>query len=108
MNIVWKPIPEFEGVYEVSNTGLVKRLLKMKGEKISPMSYALSLCSKGKVKNCYVGDIVAAVFIGPKPENHKLNHIDGNIRNNNVKNLQYITLQKKNTKKPKQQVYGKT
>lgn len=108
-SVIWKPIPGYEGVYEVSNTGRVKRLLKLKGEKISPMSYALSLSSKGKVKQCFVSDIVAEVFIGPKPENHKVNHIDGNTRNNNVKNLQYVASQKPRTKKPaKEYVYEKT
>ena len=30
-NVIWKPIPGYEGLYEVSNTGEVKSLPRLKG-----------------------------------------------------------------------------
>jgi HNH endonuclease len=39
----------------------------------------------------YVHEIVAAAFIGPRPEGYHINHIDAVRSNNRVENLEYST-----------------
>ena len=51
----------------------------------------VDLYNNGKHKRVYIHRLVAQAFI-PNPENKPyINHIDGNPRNNNVKNLEWCT-----------------
>ena len=103
----WKPIKGYEGLYEVSNLGRVKRLegkCKTKGgnlrtvpEKIlkfnsDKQGYKIvDLCKDGTEKYFKVHRLVAFAFI-PNPENKPyINHIDCNPSNNCVTNLEWCT-----------------
>lgn len=99
MEEIWKDISNYEGKYEVSNLGRVRRLsyngtgeIKFLKQSTNKRRYKrVGLCKNGKMKNCYVHRLVAITFI-PNPNNHKeVNHKDENPANNNVNNLEWCT-----------------
>lgn len=108
---VWKDIKHFEGLYQVSNLGNVKRLSRiinyctgrsevLKERLLKPAlrsndnrrRYYFFVASKnGKRYNLPVHREVAKSFI-PNPDNKpEVNHIDGNKLNNHVENLEWVT-----------------
>lgn len=99
---IWKDIPEYEGLYQVSNFGRVKSF-KRKGnnkERILTASnnntkkyWKVQLSKKDKIKHFSVHKLVALAFI-PNPENLPcVNHKDENKDNNHVSNLEWCTYQ---------------
>jgi len=52
-------------------------------------SYYPRMC--GFIGNPYCHLLVAKAWIGPRPEGYEVDHIDGNIRNCAVSNLEYVT-----------------
>lgn len=110
---IWKPIKDFEGLYEVSNFGNVKALerkvlnnggLQRKHEKIlkpnkSQHYLSVVLCKDAKTYPRTVHRLVAETFI-PNPDNKPIvDHIDTNAWNNCVDNLRWVT-QKENCLNP--------
>jgi hypothetical protein len=90
----WKAVVGFEGLYEVSNTGLVRN---RKGKTLSPYMHRerylkVSLYnSDGVKKNFPVHRVVAIAFI-PNPLGlSDVNHKDLNCENNNVENLEWLS-----------------
>ena len=99
----WRPIKDYEGLYEVSNMGRVKSLKRHdtlgreKEEKILALANdrlgykMVSLCKDGKRTMYKVHRLVAIAFI-PNPDNLPIiNHKDENKSNNNVCNLEWCT-----------------
>jgi hypothetical protein len=96
-NEQWRPVPGYEGSYEVSDLGRIKSLPKRRrGERILQGSTCtdgylqVGLCCGGMTRRL-VHSIVAEVFIGPRPEGLQINHIDGDKKNNDRRNLEYVT-----------------
>lgn len=107
---IWKDIVEYEGHYQVSNLGRVRRLkgviyyeataranpfYKKVNSRILSTVYSpyacVSLCKSGVSKNKNIHSLVAIAFL-PNPENKpQVNHIDGNKRNCCVDNLEWCT-----------------
>lgn len=95
---IWKPIPEFNGRYEVSNLGRIKSFTRKKeGEIIngSPdgKGYIMVKLYYGSQKNkmCKVHRLVAEAFI-ENPNNYpQVNHKDEDKTNNCVDNLEWCT-----------------
>lgn len=110
MNEIWKEVPGYEGCYDVSNLGRVKRISKiingkyylsdkiLKGSINSNGYLMIQLNNNGQIKHYYIHQLVAMSFLNHKPNKLKLvvNHKDFNKLNNNVCNLEIIT-QRKNT-----------
>ena len=100
---IWKPVKNYEGLYEVSSFGRIKSINYGK-EKIRKFAvrekgyFNLSLSKNCIVKNRNVHQLVAEAFLNHKPCGMTLvvNHIDFNKQNNNVSNLEIIT-NKENT-----------
>ena len=103
----WLPVVGFEGYYEVSNRGRVRSMHRIvkhsrdKGERrYKGRMMALTknhgyrrvaLSKDGQVRTFFVHRLVAAAFIGPRPEDkHVLHGIAGQL-NNSVENLRYGT-----------------
>ena len=105
MQEIWKPVKNYENLYEVSNTGKIKSLSynHCKTQKImkptinSAGYYKVELYKNGKSNIFYVHRLVSESFI-ENPNNYPcVNHIDCDKTNNNVYNLEWVTY-KQNTK----------
>jgi len=105
MDEVWKDVVEYEGLYQVSNNGVIKRIphysVTKNGVKkhfdervLSPIEnfrgyYKVSLSKNGITRQWFVHRIVAMAFL-PNPNNYaQVNHKDENKKNNNPNNLEW-------------------
>lgn len=102
----WKDIPEYEGIYQVSNLGRIKSLsrtlwngnvLHQHQEIIMHPSYdcngylLVGLRKNKRYRYERVHRLVAKAFI-PNPYNYRVvNHIDADRSNNNINNLEWCT-----------------
>ena len=50
------------------------------------------------MRSAYVHTLIAEAFLGPKPKNLVVDHIDNNKLNNRLDNLQYVTRRLNNSK----------
>ena len=92
---VWKPVPDYEGLYEVSNLGRVRSLYngyRILKQAIGTRGYKnVCLCRKGTQKLANVHRLVALCFV-PNPQNLPcVNHKDENKQNNEVSNLEWCS-----------------
>ena len=102
----WKPIKNYEGLYEVSNFGRVKSLeryrisgrykinMKYKEHILKPGKNGkgylkLDLCKNGETKTHVVHRLVLSTFLGKS--DLEGNHKDGIKENNRLDNLEYMT-----------------
>ena len=101
----FRPVPGYEGYYEVSNFGNVKSLTNDKILKPCLGSrgyYKVTLSKDGKTKTIRIHILVATAFLDHVPDGYKIvvDHIDNNRLNNNLTNLQLIS-QRNNSSKDK-------
>lgn len=103
---IWKPIPGFNDWYEASSLGRVRSkprtLLRSDGTEQRRRGTVLKpgrsrgyptvvLCNNTKRSAQNVHSLVAAAFLGPRPEGAHVRHIDGSRDNNVPENLVYGT-----------------
>lgn len=107
MKEIWKEIPGYEGMYQVSNLGNVRameHLVNSKGgsKRVSPAKLlspqfredgysSVLLCNNGVHKKWYIHRLVAITFLDNPDNLPEINHIDENPRNNRVNNLEWCT-----------------
>lgn len=106
MNEIWKDIRGFEGWYQVSSLGRVRSLDRFishyrGGKRLYKGSLVKSqdkrgynqvrLKKDGKSYYFQVHRLVAIEFIDDTKQNLQVNHIDGNKKNNNLDNLEWVT-----------------
>ena len=89
----WKPAYEFEGKYEVSNTGKVrsKKTGKILRPCLSAGYYSVGLCKQGSVFHRTIHRLVLESFVGPIGKRFCADHLDGNRKNNLLSNLRIVT-----------------
>jgi len=94
----WKPCAG--GNYEVSDAGRVRRGTTGRrtwpGRMTKPSLlnigyYSVAPTVDGKNVRHYVHRLVAEAFLGPCPDGHEVNHINGIKTDNHVSNLEYVT-----------------
>jgi hypothetical protein len=98
--IEWKPVKDYEGIYEVSSEGDVRRILGGRGRpagklmtpNILPNGYALfHLCHEGERKAKYAHRLVAEAFICQGEGEIQVNHKNCEKLDNRVENLEWVT-----------------
>ena len=119
-NVVWKPIPNYEGYYEVSSNGEIRSVDRIVGGigerklhgkpvklRISCSGYlSVGLCKNGEKHLYKVHKVVASVFI-PNPENKPcIDHINTDRTDNRACNLRWVTL-KENSNNPLTKIHSK-
>ena len=109
--VTWRDVPSYEGRYQISNYGRLRSLDRFVEH--PPCSKSLSghcRFQPGKViagsvdrdgyrqyilypetKRYFAHTLVLLAFIGPKPQKLEVRHLDGNPKNNFVRNLKYGT-----------------
>jgi hypothetical protein len=102
----WKPVVGYEGVYEVSTFGRVKSLgrwvrANSGWRKTEVCYFSPSLSGRSKKykrvllrnpdKQRPVHQLVLEAFVGPRPENCEVRHLDGDPSNNRLDNLAWGT-----------------
>lgn len=102
----WRPIPGYEGSYEVSDLGRVRSIdreipgrwgrhirhgivLRQNTDKDGYKKVAPSL--NGDARTVSVHHLVLQAFIGPEPEGYVAMHRDGDPANNTASNLSWGT-----------------
>lgn len=92
MGEYWKDISGYEGLYQVSTMGRIRRNGRIKIPHKDKGGYLTVWLSKDSVqRNFKVHRLVAQAFL-PNPENKKtVNHIDGNKTHNCLDNLEWAT-----------------
>ncbi len=104
MKEIWKDIPNYENLYQISNLGRVRSLHNRYKNKqyLKPCANSkgyllVSLCKNHIQKAFNIHRLVAEAFI-PNPNNYPcINHIDENKENNIFTNLEWCTYQYNNT-----------
>lgn len=104
---IWKPVKGYVGLYEVSNLGRVRSLDRyvntmggkrmIKGQIMKPRIrnkyLSVNLAKEGIKRDHAVHRLVAEAFIPNQENKPHVNHIDFNIHNNRVDNLNWMTVE---------------
>lgn len=105
---VWRPVVGYEGWYEVSDLGRVRRVRyidanptrRRKDPRVLKLHFSkrhgyaqLCLSKDGLVAMKKPHKLVAEAFHGPCPQGLVTAHLDGDRRNNTPDNLAYVTQQ---------------
>lgn len=100
---IWRDIKNYEGLYQVSNLGNIKRTIfinnyvkkekekMLKTQKHTNGYETITLTKNGKQKQYLVHRIVAETFLYKENGKTEVNHINGNKKDNRLNNLEWVT-----------------
>ena len=108
MSRIWKDIKGYEGLYQISDDGLVKSLERVgidKNNRRFPVKekiltlklpkgafyYQILLYKNSNYKLFRIHRLVADAFLYKSDKNQEVNHKDGNKLNNRKDNLEWVT-----------------
>lgn len=105
--MVWKDIKGFEGFYQISSEGKIRSLDRYTKHKCGKIQFNkgkelkintnnkgylyIMLYKNSKYKKFYIHRLVAETFLEQNEFKNEVNHKDGNPKNNNLENLEYVT-----------------
>lgn len=97
---IWKDIENYEGIYQISSFGNIRKVISKNGKttyltlKQRKHSDYLGIdLSKNHIRKVFdIHRLVAKAFIPNPQEKPCVNHKDFNKHNNNVNNLEWVTL----------------
>lgn len=91
-NEIWKPVLDYEDLYEASNLGRVKSIKHGVLKPIDSNGYRrVRLCKNGNKKLFRVHRVVWEAFNGKIEPGLQVNHKDEDKSNNNITNLEVLT-----------------
>lgn len=102
-NLEFRKIKSLNYLYEINENGTIFRNVKSKKQsKIkldmhhSNTGYYVTFVHLGRRKNSIIKRVmihsaVAECWLGDKPDGYEIDHIDRNSRNNDYRNLRYVT-----------------
>lgn len=95
MSELWKPITNYEGLYEVSSDGRIRNANKvvLKPQKRKHGYLSVWLYKDGGSKQVSVHRIVAEAFCEKKDGANEVNHLNENKQDNRADNLVWCTRQ---------------
>ena len=113
MSEQWKPVHGYEGLYEVSDQGNVRRIRFTNRHIDKPMEPKLlkqhanpkfkyprvSLSKNGKTRGAFVHVLVLEAFVCPRPAGLETAHMDGCRTNNHLTNLQWTNREENHSHK---------
>lgn len=95
----WAAIPEYEGIYEASSDGEIRRIAHIPHARKAPYTLRplghpggyimVALHKDKKQRHRLIHRLVMAAFRGPS--NLEVNHKNGNKKDNRLENLEYVT-----------------
>lgn len=92
---VWKDIPGYEGIYQASHAGQIRRV-RTTGQGVMMQTFKNNIMviqltdGKGKRKEQRVAFLVASAWLGPRPRNAVIIHKNRIRTDNCAANLEYI------------------
>ena len=102
----WRAVVGYEGLYEVSDSGAVRSLDRIKRNRWGDYTQRgrilkaattkdgypiVALMRDGELKSHRVHVLVLAAFVGPRPDGLQACHFDGDPSNNRIENLRWDT-----------------
>ena len=98
-NLEFRKIKSLNFLYEVNENGTIFRNVKSKKQNKIVLDmhhskkgyYKTSVRFKGKTKRVMLHTVVAECWLGERPKNMSIEHIDRNSHNNHYTNLRYVT-----------------
>lgn len=98
---IWKPVPDYEGLYSISNMGRVRREAggkrTFRGRILKPLLrmgylrvFLYRLGEKGS-KKLTIHCLVADVFLSKQSHHEEVNHKNGVKTDNRAENLEWVT-----------------
>jgi hypothetical protein len=98
----WRPVQGFESLYEVSDSGEVRRLVAagpyhLSTNNLNNYGYPMvGLYKDSKLTTTAIHRLVASAFCSRADGCNDVNHKDGNKTNNTAANLEWVTKQQNN------------
>lgn len=97
----WKPVPDYEGLYEVSSLGNVRSVKGGRCRAVKPVPgkqnyLGVSLSKANKVVRVQVHKLVLLAFRGPRPAGLIARHRNGQNQDNKATNLRWGTVTQNN------------
>lgn len=95
----WRPVPEFEGIYWVSDQGEIFTQPRMgssggliKIQRAKTGGYAVyRFCDRDRSRTRTIHAVVAEAFLGPRPDGMEVRHLNGDPTDCRLVNLAYGT-----------------